>query len=36
MFHTDIADTGYKKYYKDGDLTNIHSILFESKLSKKI
>ena len=36
MFHTDLASTGYKKYYKDGDLSNINAILFESKLSKKI
>ena len=36
MFHTDIASTGYKKYYRQGDLTSINCILFESKLSKKI
>jgi hypothetical protein len=36
MFHTDVASTGYKKYYREGDLTNSHSIVFESKLSMKI
>jgi len=36
QFHTDIASTGYKKYYSHDDLDNVTCMLFESKLSQKI
>jgi hypothetical protein len=36
QFHTDIASSGYKKYFKDDNLDQMCMILFESKLSKKI
>lgn len=36
QFHTEVASTGYKKYFLKGDLVNPFAELFEAKLSKRI
>lgn len=36
QFHTDIASTGYKQYFAESDLLNVHAVLFEAKLSQSI